>query len=187
MDRPKMSPGVIVVIVVAVLVLGVAVMFVAGIFSAVAVPSLLQARISGNEASTMGSLRAISSAQSIYTSSCALGGYAVSLEDLAKPPTGGGEPFISPDLATNGVTKSGYRLTLARGAAPGVTDVGTAAATCNGSGNTPASAFFASAEPETPDVTGVLYFAVDERGLVFSSKRPIGNPIVESPEVMPIR
>lgn len=114
MERPKMSPLLIVAIV---LVLGVA-----GIFSAVAVPSLEKARTSGNEASAKGSLLAIVSGQHVYSAACAGGGFAVTLEDLAKPATADGTPFINPDLAANGVIKSGYRLSLTRSAAAGTVD-----------------------------------------------------------------
>src|SRR3954469_26041207 len=41
-----------------------------GIIAAIAVPGLLRAKMSGNEASAIGSLRAISAAESIYSSSC---------------------------------------------------------------------------------------------------------------------
>src|SRR5438034_218230 len=59
-----------------------------GIIAAIAVPGLLSARMSGNEASAIGSLRAINSAQSTYASSCANGNYAQSLADLILPPAG---------------------------------------------------------------------------------------------------
>src|SRR5580704_10019245 len=45
-----------------------------GIIAAIAVPGLLRARMSGNEASAIGSLRAINSSQSTYSSSCASNG-----------------------------------------------------------------------------------------------------------------
>jgi type IV pilus assembly protein PilA len=57
-----------------------------GIIAAIAVPGLLRARMSGNEASAIGSLCAINSAQSTYSSSCGRNGYARSLEVLAAPP-----------------------------------------------------------------------------------------------------
>src|SRR5215469_14938336 len=85
-----------------------------GIIAAIAVPGLLRARMSGNEASAIGSLRAINSGQASYSASCASGGYAISLADLVKAPTGSTQGFISPDLNTNGVTKSGYNVTLAK-------------------------------------------------------------------------
>ena len=59
-----------------------------GIIAAIAVPGLLRARMSGNEASAIGSLRAINSAESTFSSSCGANGYAQTLDDLAKPPAG---------------------------------------------------------------------------------------------------
>ena len=81
-----------------------------GIIAAIAVPGLLRARIAGNEASAIGSLRAINSANLNWMTNCAGGrGYATSLANLGEPPTSGGQPFISPDLSAAGtITKSGY-------------------------------------------------------------------------------
>ena len=42
-----------------------------GIIAAIAVPGLLRARMSGNEASAIGSMRAINSSQSTYAASAA--------------------------------------------------------------------------------------------------------------------
>src|SRR3954453_18968578 len=109
-----------------------------GIIAAIAVPGLLRARMSGNEASAIGSLRAINSGQASYSSSCAGGGYAIDLADLVKAPAGSSQGFISPDLNANDVTKSGYKVKLAKDAASGVTDIGTAGATCNSSTGVPA-------------------------------------------------
>src|SRR5262245_40426605 len=78
-----------------------------GIIAAIAVPGLLRARMSGNEASAIGSVRAINSAESTYSSSCGGNGYAQSLDDLALAPPASTQAFISPDLKTNGVIKSG--------------------------------------------------------------------------------
>src|SRR5262245_13687301 len=55
-----------------------------GIIAAIAVPGLLRARMSGNESSAIGSMRAVNSGQSTYSSSCAGGGYATTLADLLK-------------------------------------------------------------------------------------------------------
>ena len=44
-----------------------------GIIAAIAVPGLLRARMAGSEASAMGSVRAVNSAQSIYAASCGAG------------------------------------------------------------------------------------------------------------------
>ena len=111
-----------------------------GIIAAIAIPGLLRARMAGNEASAIGSLRAINSGQAAYSSSCAAGGYATTLADLFKAPAGG-TGFISPDLYVNGVVKSGYTVTLAAGAGSAV--VTTAGATCNASGAGAVSVYFA--------------------------------------------
>src|SRR6266446_10937249 len=84
-----------------------------GIIAAIAVPGLLRARMSGNEASAIGSLRAINSGESTYSSSCGGNGYAQSLNDLSLAPTGSTAGFISPDLSANGITKSGYIVNIA--------------------------------------------------------------------------
>src|SRR5881628_1667359 len=104
-----------------------------GIIAAIAVPGLLRARMSGNEASAIGSLRAINSGEASYSASCAAGGYAVDLADLVKAPAGSNQGFISPDLNANDVTKSGYKVALAADQASGTTTIGTAAGTCNAS------------------------------------------------------
>jgi len=140
-----------------------------GIIAAIAVPGLLRARMSGNEASAIGSLRAINSGQASYSSSCGNGGYAVSLPDLFKSPTSGGAGFISPDLnptSGNTVQKSGYVVDLAKGAG-GIDLAGALTTFCNSPANQPASAYGATAEPATPGGTGTRYFGTDTRGTIF--------------------
>src|ERR1700749_2702890 len=85
-----------------------------GIIAAIAVPGLLRARMSGNEASAIGSLRALNSAESTLSSSRGQGTYADKLVLLGTAPGGAGQAFISPDLgAADPTTKSGYTVTLA--------------------------------------------------------------------------
>jgi type IV pilus assembly protein PilA len=135
-----------------------------GIIAAIAVPGLLRARMSGNEASAIGSLRAINSGQAAYSSSCAAGGYAASLPDLAKAPAGG-QGFISPDLSTAKVVKSGYTVNLVASATSVV--VTTAASTCNTAAADAVSTYFANAEPVTLNGTGTRTFGTDTRGTIF--------------------
>ena len=63
-----------------------------GIIAAIAVPGLLRARMSGNEASAIGSLRAINSSQQAFASTCGNGFYASKLTDLGIPVTSTGAP-----------------------------------------------------------------------------------------------
>ena len=145
-----------------------------GIIAAIAIPGLLRARMSGNEASAIGSLRAINSAESTYSSSCGGNGYAVTLDDLAKPAAGSTQGFISPDLATNGTTKSGYVVNLAADAA--AVTVTAAAATCNGAAAAAVSAYFVEDHPVTVGSTGQRSFATDTRGTIYFAVT--GAPIV---------
>ena len=137
------------------------------IIAAIAVPGMLRARMSGNEASVIGSLRALNGAESTYASSCAHGGYAVALADLAKAPAGSNQGFISPDLSTDPAVKSGYSVALF--GESGAANVGTAAATCNGSTGTPVASYEATADPVAAGNTGQRYFATDTRGTIFYS------------------
>ena len=136
-----------------------------GIIAAIAVPGLLRARQSGNEASAIGSVRAINSAQATFAASCGGGGYANSLAALAAPPPMG-VPFISPDLAAANAApgKSGY-LVNATGA--GV-QVLAAANTCN---TTAASMtdYLATATPITVGTTGQRAFGSDARGTIYQN------------------
>ena len=137
---------------------------VIGILSAIALPSLMRARLSGNEASAIASLRTISSAQQTYSSTCGGGGFAATLEDLALPPVASAA-FITADLGAAGLAgtpKSGYLFGLeGRGATvlPGNQ-------TCNGSGDDTRTDFFANANPSEPGISGNRHFAIDQSGQI---------------------
>jgi len=138
-----------------------------GIIAAIAVPGLLRARMSGNEASAIGSIRTMASAEATYASACGGGGYAITVADLGKAPTAGGPAFIPADLtaavdATH--LKSGYFFTVANG--PAGTTVLAKADTCNGAGADSSTQFFATTAPGTPGTTGTRYFATDHSGMI---------------------
>jgi type IV pilus assembly protein PilA len=132
-----------------------------GIIAAIAVPGLLRARMAGNEASAIGSLRAINSANVNYQTNCANGvGYANTLIVLGAPPTAGGQPFISPDLAVaSPVVKSGYSISY--------TAVGGAVATATCSTAATASpSYFTAADPVSAS-TGTRFFGTSELQTLF--------------------
>ena len=87
-----------------------------GIIAAIAVPGLLRARMSGNESSAIGSMRAINSAQAAFSSSNS-GAYAGTLPVLVMACAGGTQGFISADLSTTPSVKSGYNVTMAESGA----------------------------------------------------------------------
>lgn len=137
-----------------------------GIIAAIAVPGLLRARMSGNEASAIGSLRAINSSQQAFSSSCANGFYASVLTDLAIAPSTGGAPFISPDLgAAATVEKSGYEVELAAGSDGSAATVDA----CNAvAGADLISSYYATANPITPGSTGTRYFWTNTLGTIYA-------------------
>jgi prepilin-type N-terminal cleavage/methylation domain-containing protein len=135
-----------------------------GIIAAIAIPGLLRARMSGNEASGIGSLRAINSGQAAFSSACGRGGYAKSLAQLFASPTAGGSGFISPDLAANGVVKSNYVIGLVQGMT--TTVVAAQALTCSNNADAEAT-YYAYANPTAFGSTGTRAFATDERGTIF--------------------
>jgi len=135
-----------------------------GIIAAIAVPGLLRARMSGNEASAIGTMRAINSSQVTYAASCGGGGYAIDLATLATKPGSGGDAFISPDLNANGVVKSGYLVNL--GDDPGAINVLAKASTCNNAADS-RSAYFAEAHPATKGQTGTRSFGTNNTGTIY--------------------
>ena len=140
-----------------------------GIIAAIAVPGLLRARMAGNEASAIGSLRAVNSAQSSYSASCANGNYAPSLTVLATPPVAGQDGFISQDLSTDPSLKSGYTVTQTGGAAA----VG-APASCNGvAAGAVATTYFVGAVPLVAGSTGSRFFGTNQGGTIFQSTAAI--------------
>ena len=133
---------------------------VIGVIAAIAVPSMMRARISGNEANAIASMRAINSAQASYSSAAAAGAYATALATLAATCPSSSQAFISADLASDPSIKSGYRIMLASatGAAPGDND-------CNGTATR--AAYYSSAVPLSPGVSGHRGLSSSAAGAIF--------------------
>ena len=100
---------------------------ITGILAAIAIPAMLRARRTANEAAAIGSLRALNSAESSYAAAAGKGGFATLLATFATPCPASTAAFISPDLSIDPAIKSGYTITVAAAAvsSPGPTD-------CNG-------------------------------------------------------
>jgi prepilin-type N-terminal cleavage/methylation domain-containing protein len=129
-----------------------------GIIAAIAIPGLLRARIAGNEASGIASLRAINTAQQGYSQLC--NGFATALPMLGTAGIGGAQPFLSPDMTSAAsVTKSGYLMTVAMG-------VGALMVTgpCAGAAMT---AYYTTATPVTLGTTGTRGFASNNAYTIF--------------------
>jgi hypothetical protein len=132
---------------------------VIGIIAAIAIPSLLRARVSANEAGALGDLRTMVSAQVVYES--ATGSFGLP-ECLAAPSQPGcitgyaaSQPtFLDPTIVGSPV-RGGYRRVFVPGPAkPTQANPNGIAGFCYG------------AAPIQPGQTGVRSFAVDHTGLI---------------------
>jgi prepilin-type N-terminal cleavage/methylation domain-containing protein len=153
---------------------------VIGVMAAIAIVSLSRARQSGNEASAIGSIRSIVSAQAAYSSTCGAGGYAQSNADLAKGPAGS-VGFIPPDLEKADVAataKSGYVVDVNDNADAANRDVRAPAETCNAAAAASRAMYHVAADPVSRGATGTRSFGADRRGTIFySTTAAIANPI----------
>jgi type IV pilus assembly protein PilA len=135
-----------------------------GIIAAIAVPGLLRARMAGNEASAIGSMRAINTAQQNYAQQC--NGFSPLLVTLR---TAGN--FLSPDLTQADPTvKSGYNVTLAMSGTGAV--VPNPLAGCGA----PVTDYFAHAEPQTFGGTGTRSFGTNSQGTIFQNSANAAVP-----------
>jgi len=135
-----------------------------GIIAAIAVPGLLRARMSGNEASAIGSLRAINTAQQNYSQQC--NGYAPVLTELKAAGN-----YLSPDMTSAAaVAKSGYTIALAAGAGNAV--LATQASGCTAAGTN----YYATGVPLTKGSTGTRAFGTDEQGTIWQNSAGTAPP-----------
>ena len=133
-----------------------------GIIAAIAIPSLLRARVSANEAATIGDVRAVVSAQAAFASA-ASGFYGV-ITCLSTPSNAAcilnysvdAPTFLDPQLTALS-PKSGYLRTFVPGAAVANVPAGQIPTYCYG------------ASPTVPNQTGVRSFGGDASGVVGSS------------------
>ena len=131
-----------------------------GIIAAIAIPSLLRARVSANEAGTIGDIRALISSEVAYQS--ASGGVYAPITCLSTPSGASciagyataAPTFLDTSMTTVATPKSGYSRNFSIESGGG--------------------AFAYTAEPVTPNQTGVRYFGGDASGRVcFDMTAPI--------------
>ena len=123
------------------------------IIASIAIPNLLRARISANETSAVGSIRAINSAMISYNSSYPTVGYPAALSALGgancAPPTPASACLIDSQLASG--SKTGYNFTL------------------SAVSGTPAATYQIIGAPAVANQTGVRYFCSFADGVIRSS------------------
>lgn len=131
-----------------------------GIVAAIAIPSLLRARVSSNESAVIGDVRAVISAEVAYANEN--GGYYDTTECLVAPsgciPGYSGTRFLDPVLTESGQLKHGYRRQLYLGPAPEGLNARVSP--------TSVKSFAYVAEPMSVGQTGVRAFCGDDSGRV---------------------
>jgi len=135
-----------------------------GIIAAIAIPSLLRARVSANESATIGDIRTVISAQAAYQSANG-GWYDEELTCLSDPSSGSCIPnyptnsptFLDSQLASL-LPKSGYNRSFGGGA--------TVAASAAISSGTSTTSYVYWASPTSPGQTGVRGFGGDSSGII---------------------
>jgi len=146
---------------------------IVGILTLIATPSLTRARSVSREVSTIGSLRALNSAQASYASSCGSGAYAPTVASLNTPATGvkgKAAPFIGPGFTANVIDKAGFRIRFTKGAL-----VAAAPATCNGvaKGQAVQSYYIAGDPLYTGPGMPTRYFGTSSGGTIYQSTKRI--------------
>ncbi len=128
------------------------------IIAAIAIPNLLRSRIAANEASAVGSLRTINTAEVTYASTYPDHGFTdlKTLGGVATPTTATAAGLLDSVLGCSAGTtgancpKSGYNFAV-------TVTLGT---------NPPASTYSSAANPITVDQTGKRYFFSDASGVI---------------------
>lgn len=125
------------------------------IIAAIAIPNLLRSRIAANEASAVGSLRTLNTAEVTYNTTYPGNGFACTLTVLG-PPTSGSSASSSAagliDSNLAGGVKSGYSFAV----------LSSACAPANGIN----TVYDIGASPVSPGVTGQRYFCSDASGVI---------------------
>jgi prepilin-type N-terminal cleavage/methylation domain-containing protein len=123
------------------------------IIAAIAIPNLLRSRIAANEASAVGSLRTINTAQVTYASTYPTVGFAPDLNTLGGSATSSSSvnALLLDNVlgcATMPCVKSGYQFSVTPGS------------------GSPLAYYSSNANPVTVDQTGKRYFFSDSSGVL---------------------
>ncbi len=128
------------------------------IIAAIAIPNFLRSRMAANQASAIGSLRQICTAEVTYASTYGTG-YSSMLSYLGPPSSGSAPTSVGADLVDailagsgNSSTKSGYNF---------VYSVSCPAFTCD--------SYQVNANPTTPNSTGVTFYYVDQTAVILQN------------------
>jgi prepilin-type N-terminal cleavage/methylation domain-containing protein len=136
------------------------VMAIVGVLAAMAMAGYRHARVTGSEATAVAALLTINQAQFAFSQTCGDQLYSPTLAGLGVPSPATGQAFISPDMTTDPLTKSGYLFVMSGTAALD------ARQTCNGL--TPVTTYKVTADPTMPGISGIRFFGTNTDRAVFA-------------------
>ena len=133
------------------------------IIAAIAIPNLLRSRIAANEASAVGSLRTINTAEVTYASTYPLVGFATTLATLGPGATAGNTTATSASACL-------LDTVLGNSAGGGTSAAGNVKSGYNfyitASGSQPVATYASNGDPVIVQQTGVRYFYSDGSGVI---------------------
>jgi prepilin-type N-terminal cleavage/methylation domain-containing protein len=138
------------------------------IIAAIAIPNLLRSRIAANEASAVGSVRTLNTAEVTYASTYPNVGFTCTLANLGPPAGGGAVTSTAAGLIDNVLSagvKSGYTFALANCTAAGGINV-----TYNSLG-----------QPVTVGTSGQRAFCSDQSGVIHYNTVGTGCALTDPP------
>jgi type IV pilus assembly protein PilA len=121
------------------------------VIAAMALTSLMKARIAANEAAAVNSMKTLNTGNVTYAADCPSVGYANSIADLGPGPGGcvGGANIVDPILGVAAPIRSGYAFTYAPLAVGGLN-----------------TSYTLNGDPQNPGVSGVRHFYSDQTGVI---------------------
>jgi len=128
------------------------------IIAAIAIPNLLRSRIAANEASAVGSLRTLNTAEVTYNTTYPSVGFACTLTVLGPPASGASATSATAGLIDSnlaGGSKSGYNFSLPA-----------SGNNCYASAAGINTTYSVGASPVSAGVTGQRYFCSDGSGVI---------------------
>lgn len=133
---------------------------IVGLLSAIALAGYRHVRATGSEASAVASLQAINHAQVVFAQTCGNQLFSPTLAGLGVPAPTTGQPFLSPDLTTDPVEKSGYLFVMEG------TPTTDGRLSCNGLA--PVTSYRVTADPVNPGTSGIRFFGTNSDRVIYA-------------------
>jgi type IV pilus assembly protein PilA len=133
---------------------------IVGVLCAIAMAGYRHARVTGSEASALATLLSINQAQFSFAQTCGNQLYSPTLAGLGAPLPTSGQAFLSADLATDPLIKSGYQFMMSG------TEALDARPTCNAL--RPVTSYKVTADPTMPGISGIRFFGTNTDRTLFA-------------------